>query len=295
MLFLILSILFSAYLGIIFTFFKRFGVDAFQAIVFNYFTCIITGSIYSGGFPLQQNTLQEPWMIWSFVMGSMFIATFNLIARSSVQVGVTVTQTANKLSLVIPVIISFWAYGEAILPLKIVGIILALAAVILMSYNPQNKSEAGNTTGMGLAAFLPVLLFLNSGFIDALTTYVQRRYIHTEAIANAYLIAGFSAAALWGILVLGIQYARGAKTFAWKHVIGGIILGVPNYFSIYFLIKALEHPSLNSSAIIPINNIGILLVVSLCGIFMFKEKLRGLNYVGLALALGAILLIFLAK
>lgn len=294
MIFLILSILFSAYLGIIFTVFKRMGIDAFQAIVFNYITCVITGSIYAGGFPLKAETIHEPWWKWSFVMGSMFIATFNLIARSSVQVGVTITQTANKLSLVIPVAISFWAYGEAILPLKIVGILMALMAVLLMSYNPMNKHVQSHSQSMSLSGLLPLLLFLNSGLIDALTTFVQRSYIHTEAIANAYLIAGFTAAAFWGILALGYQYLRGTQKLAWKHVLGGIVLGVPNYFSIYFLIKALEHPGLNSSAIIPINNIGILMVVSLCGIFLFREKLRGLNYLGLAFALGAILLIYLA-
>jgi drug/metabolite transporter (DMT)-like permease len=288
MLFLILSVLISSYLGIVFTLFKRVGIDSFQAIVFNYLTCVITGSLYAGGFPLSAQTLSEPWFPWALVMGSMFIATFSLIAISSLNVGVTITQTANKLSLVIPVSISFWVYHEPILPLKIAGIMVAILAVFLLSYAPK-KSE-GNANS--LRVLLPLILFVSSGFIDSLTTFVQRAYIHTEAIANAYLIAGFLAAGTWGSIVLGIQYAKQQRAFAWRHLVGGIVLGVPNYFSIYFLIKALENPSLNSSAIIPINNIGILLVVSICGIFFFKEKLKTIHYVGLLLAGLSIALIY---
>jgi drug/metabolite transporter (DMT)-like permease len=288
MLFLLLSVLISSYLGIIFTLFKRVGIDSFQAIVFNYITCVITGSLYAGGFPLSEQTFAEPWFPWAMVMGSMFIATFSLIAISSLTVGVTITQTANKLSLVIPVGISFWVYHEPVLPLKIAGIVVALIAVLLLSYTPK-KSESNTNI---LHVLLPLILFLSSGFIDSLTTFVQRSYIHTEAIANAYLIAGFLAAGIWGSLVLSYQYATHQRQFAWRNIVGGIVLGVPNYFSIYFLIKALENPSLNSSAIIPINNIGILLVVSLCGIFFFKEKLKPIHFVGLLLAGLSIALIY---
>lgn len=292
MLFLVLSILFSAYLGIVFTLFKRVGIDSFQAIVYNYIVCVVTGSFYAGQFPIHATTFTEPWFPWAMVMGTMFIATFNLIARSSLLVGVTITQTANKLSLVIPVSISFWAYNEPILPLKVLGIVLAIGAVLMLSYNPQ-KNETKKS--FQWASLLPILLFLNSGLIDSLTTYVQQQYIHTEAIANAYLICGFSIAALIGVGVLSMQYQRGVQQFALKHVMGGIVLGVPNYFSIYFLLKALENPSLNSSAIIPINNIGILFVVSLCGIFFFRETLRPINWVGLLFALLAIIFIYGAE
>jgi multidrug transporter EmrE-like cation transporter len=85
----------------------------------------------------------------------------------------------------------------------------------------------------------------------------------------------------------------GRKKFNIRNVIAGICLGVPNYFSIYFLVKALQSPAMSSSATIPINNIGVLLVVSLFGIMVFKEKLSKKNYMGLGLTLLAIFLIYL--
>ena len=96
MAFLILSIVFNAYLSLAFVFFKRFRVDLFQAIVFNYITCVLTGSLALGEFPLQIQSLQEPWFKWAILMGSLFISVFNLIAFSSVRACVTITQTANR-------------------------------------------------------------------------------------------------------------------------------------------------------------------------------------------------------
>jgi drug/metabolite transporter (DMT)-like permease len=91
---------------------------------------------------------------------------------------------------------------------------------------------------------------------------------------------------------LSYQYITSKRVFNIQNLLAGIVLGVPNYFSIYYLIKALQSNSLSSSATIPINNIGVLFVVSMFGIFIFKEKLNKANYIGLLFTLLAILLIF---
>jgi uncharacterized membrane protein len=46
-----------------------------------------------------------------------------------------------------------------------------------------------------------------------------------------------------------------------------------------------------SSAIIPINNMGIVLFSSLAAFVLFKEKLSLINWMGILLAIGAIALI----
>ncbi len=286
---LLISILLNAYLGIVFIYFNRLKIDLFQAIVFNYITCVITGSIVIGSFPLQVGTIDEPWFRWAIAMGSLFIVVFNIIALSSVKAGVTATQTSNKLSLIIPVLFSWYVYQETIGWVKWTGIGLALLAVILT----VSKSEKSTRKKSAWVYILPVILFIGSGIIDTLTKYVEAHYIKNDTTANAYLIAGFFVAAFWGSLALILLYVFNKKVFHIKHLIAGIVLGVPNYFSIFYLIKALKGDSLSSSAIIPINNIGILFVVSLFGIFIFKEKISRLNYVGILLTILSILLIYL--
>lgn len=292
MTFLILSILFNAYLGSIFAYFKKYNIDAFQAIVFNYITCVITGSFVLGHFPIKVATLSEPWFRWSVLMGILFISVFNLIAISSSKVGITITQTSNKLSLIIPVLFSYFMYHEPLSWLKIIGIVVALIAVVLTTKGETSK-DSPTAKKLHWEIILPIVLFLSSGIIDTMTKYVEQRFLKHPDTSNAYLIAGFLVAAIIGTLVLSLQYISGKRSFAFKNLIAGIVLGIPNYFSIYYLIKALQSKNLSSSATIPINNIGVLFLVSIVGIFVFKEKLSKANLVGLLFTIAAIILIFL--
>lgn len=287
--YLLLSILLNAYIGVVFVLFKRYQIDLFQAIVYNYITCVITGSIINGTFPLGVSCIEQPWFKWAIAMGILFITVFNIIAVSSVRAGVTTTQTANKLSLIIPVLVSWYAYHEQIGWLKWTGIACALVAV-MFTISKKEKKKA--TQGWSVY-LLPVILFLGSGIIDTLTKYAEKHFIRNDATANAYLIAGFFVAAFLGFLVLLLLYIFRKKKFHVKHLFAGILLGIPNYFSIFYLIKALGSSALSSSATIPINNIGVLFVVTVVGVFVFKEKMSRLNYFGVALSILAIVLIWL--
>jgi drug/metabolite transporter (DMT)-like permease len=273
-----------------FSVFKKYQIDLFQTIVFNYWVCAITGTLVLGEVPLHISDLQQDWFKMAILMGILFISVFNLIAICSIRVGVTATQTANKLSFIIPVLVSVWLYNEGVSMVKALGIGLALLAVVFTSYQSESIAKQ-KIQPMDYA--LPIILFFGSGIIDTLTKYVQQRFLHTEAMSNTYLISGFMIAAIFGSIVLGYLYFSGRKKFSYRNVVAGIILGVPNYFSIYFLVKALQDKSISSTATIPINNIGVLILVSLFGIFILKEKLHKVNYAGLFLALVAIVLIFL--
>ncbi|MEC8884395.1 MAG: GRP family sugar transporter, partial [Bacteroidota bacterium] len=82
---------------------------------------------------------------------------------------------------------------------------------------------------------------------------------------------------------------------AFKNIIGGIALGIPNYYSIYFLVQALRHPTLESSTVFTLNNVGIVMVATLIGILFFKEKLSPKNWIGIAIAVVSIILIAVVK
>jgi uncharacterized membrane protein len=63
------------------------------------------------------------------------------------------------------------------------------------------------------------------------------------------------------------------------------------YFSIWCLIKVLKQYQENSSAIFPIVNIGIVLFSTMMAFFVFKEKLSKLNWIGIVVAVVAIVLL----
>ncbi|RXG23965.1 EamA-like transporter family protein [Leeuwenhoekiella polynyae] len=101
----------------------------------------------------------------------------------------------------------------------------------------------------------------------------------------------FATAFILGLAVLIFQLIKGSQKIQLKNIIGGIALGVPNYFSIYFLVRALRHPSLESSTVFTLNNLGIVMVATLIGILFFKEKLSAKNWIGIGFAILSIILI----
>ena len=64
MIYLIGSIVLTSYLLLSFKVIERFRIPAFQAIVFNYITCVVTGSLVNGSFPATAENLQQPWALW---------------------------------------------------------------------------------------------------------------------------------------------------------------------------------------------------------------------------------------
>lgn len=290
MLFLALTILLNAYLSVVFKLFQRFGVDAFSAIVVNYLVCAVTGSVVLGAFPIGAVSLQQPWLPWAMGLGCGFIAVFSLTAWSTRADGITATTVANKLSLVIPVVAAFLLYaGERFHWTKAAGIACALPAVYLSAQS--GTCEGPNRSRAWLA---PVLLFFGSGALDTVVTYVTRTFFSGQDALRSqsvYLVHTFATAGLIGAAVLGVQLLAGKRRWAWRNALGGVLLGVPNYFSIYYLLRLLSDGLLQPSVAIPVVNIGVVVAAALCAIFFFGEKATRHRWTGLALAVLAILLL----
>jgi drug/metabolite transporter (DMT)-like permease len=268
---------------------ERFDIPILQAIVVNYFTCVITGSIVNGSWPVDKTTIHQPWLLWSLILGSMFIILFNVFGFTTQKLGVAVASVANKLSLVIPFVFSIYLYSEKWTWLKIAGILLALFAVIFPCY-PARQKESIRPLNKAHYFLLPVVLFIGSGLMDTILKYVEQTHLN-ESNYNNFLIAAFSTACLTGFLILSVLLVTRKIKFDSRCILAGIAIGIPNYFSIWFLVNVLKQYKGNSSAIIPINNMGIVLLSSVLAWLMFKEKLSLINWVGIILALGAIALI----
>jgi drug/metabolite transporter (DMT)-like permease len=194
---------------------------------------------------------------------------------------------AYKLSLVIPFIFSIYLYDEVNTILKTTGIVLGLVAVFLTCYKPTNEAK----TGFQLQTLvLPVILFIGSGLLDTMIKYVEQRFLN-GANNNYYLITAFLVAGIVGSLMLITLVLRKKQQLAWKAILAGIAIGVPNYFSIWCLLQVLKNYGSNSSALIPINNMGIVLFSAVMAFILFRERLSLINWTGILLSLVAIALI----
>jgi len=289
MIYLAGSIILTSYLTIAFKICKRYHVRIFPAIIFNYITCVITGSVVNGSFPVNGEVVQTPWFPWACMMGILFVSIFNIVGITTQKAGVAVASVANKLSLIIPVVLSVYLYQETVAGWKLAGVILALLAVVLTCY-PNRLQETGKSRRTAWVVLLPFVLFIGSGLLDALINHVQKLYV-TDENKNAYLISGFLSAATIGSLLLGIQYTTGRIRFSRKDLLAGILIGIPNYFSIWCLVRFLKISPWQSSASIPVNNMGIVLFSTLVAWLLFREKLSRINWTGIVLSVIAIYLI----
>lgn len=290
MLFLTGSIILSSWLTLSFKIVERFGINTFQSIVFNYIVCVITGSLVNGAFPINQHSVTESWFGWSLLMGFVFISLFNVIGFTAQKMGVSVASVANKLSLVIPFVFSIYLYNESPTALKITGIVIALLSVVLTCWPSVVHGEPSGKKAVPVYFLLPVILFVGSGLLDTMIKYVEISFLNNEN-KNAYLITAFAVAALFGLLAMLLMLITGKMKFDKRAIAAGIMIGVPNYFSIWCLVQVLQSYAGNSSSIIPINNMGIVLFSTLAAGILFKEKLTKTNWMGIVLSVAAIALI----
>ncbi len=284
---LALSVLCSSLIFVVFKLFDTYQVQTLFAIITNYVVACLTGLFFYQQ-PIDFKAIpNKSWFLGTVLLGVLFILIFNIMAKTAQKVGVSVASVATKMSLVIPVIVGVFAYEEQLSFLKIVGIILALAAVYFASMKQKSISISKDTL------LLPALVFLGSGIIDASINYLRETKLTTPEYP-IFSATVFAAAACTGFVFILIKSLKNPLKINFKNVLGGIALGIPNYFSIFFLLRALQNDALNSASIFTLNNVAIVMFSTLLGILLFKEKLNLKNWGGIGLAVVSILLVALS-
>lgn len=281
---LLASIFSSSMIYVIFRVAKNYHCKLSLLITLNYLSATILGIILFKPFAFSISEVSGSWLPFAAILGVLFILMFYLIGTSSQKAGITVTTLANKLSLVFPVLFSLLYFNEEITLLKTIGIGIAFVAIVLTVLKKDiNKTNI-------LFIVLPVVIFIGSGLVDSIVKYVQAIKINNNEV-SLYTTAVFFVSFLCG-LILSVFRKKKFVTHT-PTIILGVLLGLANFGSLYFLIKALNSTNLTSALVFTINNMSIVCVSALIGIIVFKEKFRAINFAGLILAV--ISLYFLMK
>lgn len=285
MIYLLLSIAASSLIFVVFKLFAEYKVNTLHAIIVNYFVAATCGILLYDGSTTVAMIPAQTWFYASAALGVLFILVFNLMAITTQRSGLSVVSVATKMSVVIPILFGVFYYKETLGIYKIIGILCALVAVYLAS-----AKEKDNITIKKANLIFPILVFLGSGTIDTSLKYIEGAYVNDKDVP-IFSATIFGAAACIGLLIICYQVLTKKINFEFKNVIAGICLGVPNYFSIYTLVQALRQPQFDSSTLFTINNVAIVMVSTLLGILLFKEKLLTKNWVGIGLSVISILLV----
>lgn len=284
MLYLFLAIVCAATYSVLFKLFACRDIDSLQAIAFNYLTATLLGVGLSVG-DLEGGVVltSVEWGL-SVVMGVMFMAAFVLMARSTARSGVAVTTVAARVSLIIPVVCSFLFLPNQAEP-RWAAIGVIIVALVMVIWQPSAKR---GEQGGGLVEYmLPFGVFLLFGANNFCLKWAQSG-MDAEGAASQLSAAIFLFAALasWAYY-LAVSKSR---KFSWHSLVGGIALGVANFFTTYFMFLGLE--MLPSGVFFPIYHIGIVTLVTTVGLFLFGEKLSRVQLAGLVVAAAGIVAFF---
>jgi drug/metabolite transporter (DMT)-like permease len=208
------------------------------------------------------------------------------MANSAQENGIGVTSVTVKMSLAIPVMMAVILYQESIYFMKITGVVGALVGVFLLTYQ-KAAAKASSTKAKAIAL---VVLFLGSGLLDTLLNYVEKKLL-TDLTPALFSAVGFGVAGVIGLVVLTIKVLLKQEKLAFKNVLAGIGLGIPNYFSIYFLIMAIRYTPTDDSITYALNNVGIVVASFLVGVIVFKETLSKRKLIGGLVAIVSLFLL----
>jgi drug/metabolite transporter (DMT)-like permease len=289
MIYLILSVLCTASFVLLFKLFERYHIHVFQAIVFNYWVATFCGLLFIPEYPFSK-IFHAQWLWFAFVLGFSFITVFNLVSQCVKYFSVSAASVSMKLGLVFPVIFAFLLYNEGYNSIKVIGIFFAFVAVVLATYRKSGEHHHHTK----LHYLLPFIVFAGSGLCDAGVQYANKQLLAESDVA-AFVMMNFFAAALAGSIALVIQLWRKQAVIQWKNIAGGIALGIPNYFSFLFMLKALETMNWGSSIIFPVSNLSTIACSAIAAFIFFKERISRINMAGLGFAVASIILIILSN
>lgn len=289
MLHLVLAILFNALIGMVFRYYKEWNVDQFPAIVINYWVCVVIGIVLHG-YSIIEVDHGAAWMPYAFVVGLIFIIGFNVIAATVRYFGMTFTTIMQKISLIITAMYGIWVFQESSTFSKWSGIILAAIAVVMLNWKQKKGTLLPTKVHLPWYVWLlPFFTLLINASLDSifLTMDTLGIYHYTDLRMITYF---FLIAALIGTLALVFRLIRKEAVMGLREVKAGILLGLINYGSIYFILMALAQ-GWEGSAFYTIVNVSILCVTAILGMIFFSEKLSPMKWIGFALTIVSIFLI----
>lgn len=191
----------------------------------------------------------------------------------------SLTSLIISYSLIIPTFYGIIALKEPISAPLIIGIILLLASLALI--NLEDKKEDKKIT-------LKWLIYIFITFVsNGICSTIQKVYMLTDgANKSEFTITGFAIIAAILLIMALITERKVVFKDVKRRIFWGGICGLSNGCSNNFiLVLALTMPA---SLLYPLVSAGGIVLTSLVSIFVYKEKLSVMQYIGIALGIAAI-------
>ena len=285
MIYLILSMITNAALYWLFKYFEKIEARIFETIVFNYVVAFGCGIFLVPDLKSAvESSLTLPiWSISGMAMGALFISVFYFMAITARKAGIALATLSSKMSLVLGVVLfSFVGKGE-LTWITILALLIAMTGLYFFSVDGRTRFKWNMLT-------YPILLLLGSTAVDFSIAFFQG-FTANDNERALFTCMPFFGAGIIGLMILVYGLIFNKKPFPKKELLTGITLGRVNYGSIYFLIELYSSGWLPEHVILPVNNLGVLIISALGALWLFSEKLNRRKIQGLVLCVLALILL----
>lgn len=258
MLYLLLAITCSSLISIFMRISGRYVKGDISLLAVNYVVCLCLGISFasvSAIFPQAEGVGRTFGM--GLINGVLYLSNFVLLQWNIRKNGVVLPGIFARLGLLVPMVLSLFVFGEMLQSLQLTGFLLALASIILINFEKES-------TAVESKAGLFFLLFL-SGTTDSMAKIYEE--VGNSELSAQFLLYTFAAALILCFGLMLIQKQRIGK----MELLWGILIGVPNFFSAKFMLRSLQ--DLPAVIVYPTYSVGTIVVITLAGVLLFKEKL----------------------
>jgi len=209
------------------------------------------------------------------VAGLFFFLSFVFYQKSVKESGASLSGAFGKLGILIPMLLSLLVWKEYPETLQWIGIALAIFSIILVN-NPFGSARKNFKTAL-------IMLFITGGLAEFMNKLFQNYTV--GGYKNIFLFSVFANA----FIISAIFLKKSGKPVMKSEVFMGLIVGLPNLFSSFFLIMALEE--MKGSVAFPIYSACSVVVISLGSMLIFGEKLKKLEMLSLGMVLISLIII----
>lgn len=314
MLDLFLAVCCSLAIGMIFKHAGRQRLDRTALLTVNYAAAVglALALLMLGGREVTEGLTPDAALIaLSVATGALLIAGFFVLSLATDIAGMSLAIGVMRVSVVIPFLTSWVIWDEVPSVAQLGGLMLAGAAFFLIAWRrrpePESRSERVVPAGGAATAGPPaqpleqqelevswrvfgvlILVFLAGGAVDVSMKAFEESF-GAQNSRVLFLLLAFGIAFLIGLAIVlwrGTRHDRWptAATVRW-----GVVLGLINYGSLEFILRAIDQ--LPGTFVFPVNNIAIVLLAAALGVWVWGERLTRLNRIGLGLAVVALLLL----
>ena len=282
MLFLILSILCSVIVGVIFKITRKYNANPIQIVAFNYVFAILL-CYFTFSPDISQLDANAPWNIYISI-GILLPVVFLFLIASIKHMGIVKTDAAQRLSLFIPILAAWFIFKEEFNSYKVMGLLIGFTALLLILKKQSLKTEN--------KWIYPTVVLLGFGVIDILFKQIA---LYTTLPYSTSLFVVFDISLAISLLVVVYQTVLKKVKLEARNILFGGLVGLFNFGNILFYLKAHKAFSDSPSTVFAGMNMGVIILGSLVGLLFFKEKLSKINFIGLFLALIAIVFIVISQ